>query len=509
MNSQPINELPAELTQAIDSIVATKAPADSVERVINRSIELAATSTSPSGAVSSPSATRYQFLMRACCLVAFLSPLIFFLFKNQLDVLPGWESPMTRVLIVAFVTSGFAALAWVFGRNIIGTTKQRSALTTRWLSNAATLVVFGLLLSSLLAIPSNLYAQMQETIAKMNTIQYVMTLSNSKTEQVSTKTKMYMQGSNLMRAEIGFDGVVAVVAITDLTQKKSLSLFKQEKKAELLPIYQAEKMKQGMNETDRFLRGVDANAKLKGDSKVDGHLCSNFEVQSEGVTSIVSIDKQTKLPVQIKSVAGVPGDSGFVINQFVFDEPLDPKLFSLKAPEGYKSTIVERKEAVDDSGLKLVLGEKFGSANFGMSSEEVIKVLGEPDQILDSMESDALLYLLDEDPKVFTKALDSREFNYRSRGFKLIMQDVDGLIAVYCLGGATGESVFQGEIEGGIKMGASPEDVRKQFGEPYRKPRLDWGESASDLNYKLANGSTVHFEFEDSKLVLVVNRKNK
>ena len=312
-----------------------------------------------------------------------------------------------------------------------------------------------------------------------------------------------------MRAEIEYEGVVGFVMIMDLTQKKSLSIDKQTKTAELLPLYQVGEMQQNLSEADRFLRGVDADAKLIGESKVDGRLCSDFEVQSEGMTFIVSIDKQTKLPVQMKSVAGELGDIVSVIDQFVFDKPLDPKLFSLTAPEGYQLTTVERKEAVDDSGLKLVLGEKLGPANFGMNSKEVIEALGEPDQILDSMDSDALMYLEDEDPKVFMKAFNAREFHYGSRGFKLIIQDADGLIAIHCLGGATGERVFQGEIEGGIKMGASPKDVRKRFGEPSREPRLDRGESASDLNYKLKNGSTIRFEFEDSKLVLIVNRKNK
>ena len=61
-----------------------------------------------------------------------------------------------------------------------------------------------------------------------------------------------------MLAEIEYEGLVAVVAIMDLTQKKCLSLDNQAKTAELLPLYQVEKMQQGMNETDRYLRGVEA-----------------------------------------------------------------------------------------------------------------------------------------------------------------------------------------------------------------------------------------------------------
>lgn len=49
------------------------------------------------------------------------------------------------------------------------------------------------------------------------------------------------------------------------------------------------------------------------------------------------IDKVTKLPVQLEAIATMDGKvvGGSTISDFVFDQPIDPELFSMTPPEGY------------------------------------------------------------------------------------------------------------------------------------------------------------------------------
>ncbi len=502
--NQNVNEhMPEDLSQAINSIVAMNVPADSIQRVIDRSVELAATKSSNASAVPSPSTRRYQYLMWICGAIAFLTPIVFKLLKGRLDLLPDWENPIVRVFVVALIAFSFAGLAWSFGQSIIGTIEKRSASKVRWLANVATLVVFGLVLSSLMAGPQSLYAQMQEAIAKVKSIQYVTTMSDAKTEQEFSRTQTYLQGSDLMRVEmVGEDDSKIMTMIIDLNQKKILILDEQAKTAELAPVYQVDAMLKNSKKANSFLRGAGLDGKLIGESTINGRLCSDFEVLDDGVTSTISIDQETKLPVQMKMVVDDHPEFVSVSSQFVFDQPLDPKLFSVTVPEGYTATVVERKEPVDDSGLELVPGESFGPAKFGMTAEELIEALGQPDVISDT--ADLIIF---EDPMELLNSIELQELSYNSRGFTLLVHKEKGLITVSCNGMTMGDGVFQGQLLGGIKIGDSSEDVRKVFGEPTRKPNLSWGESKTDLNYKTANGSTLRFAFEDSKLVLVAIRK--
>ena len=509
MNKQNFDEpLPNDLTQAIDAISALEAPADSVLRVINRSVDLSA----PPSTATSP--LRYKYLMWTCCVVAILSPLVFYFLKSRLDVLPGWEHPAVRFLVVGLVTLGFGMLAWSFGQRVIGAIEKRTATNVRWFANFATLVVFGLVLSNLLGTPGNLYAQMQETLAKLKTVQYVVTMSDFKTgKPLGPQSRVYMQEPNLMRMETGADGISQLEIIIDLNQKSSLEIDVEAKTAEILPLYQIEEMKNNWNQAINDLQRLDSESKLIGDSTIDGRLCADFEVETEGVVSVVSIDKETKLPVQITTTVGEEQPITGLIDQFVFDEPLDPKLFSLEPPAGYATTVVARKEAVDDSAMELLPGKNFGAANFGMSLEQVINALGQPDKIsdfedmffMDELDPDALPE--DIAPDELLKTYQVRKLNYRSRGFELTVDKKQGLIAVHCFGWAGGGRVFQGQIAGGVKMGDSPDEVRNLLGEPFRKGDIDKGESADDSTYKAANNSIIQFKFDDSKLILVIARK--
>ena len=173
----------------------------------------------------------------------------------------------------------------------------------------------------------------------------------------------------------------------------------------------------------------------------------------------------------------------------------------VQMPEGYTTTIIDSKEAVDDSALELIPGEKFGPARFGMTVEQVIKAIGEPDlasgfvQTTFADDGGAAKYQV-------------CKLNYASRGFELSVEQDHGLIGVICFG-FPGVREFQGQFPGGIKMGDTPEDVRSVFGEVARQPNLNWGESSSDLIYQSVNNSTIRFVFNKSQLTMTVVLKKE
>jgi len=504
MNNQNIDEqMPDELSQAIRSVASMKVPADSVQRVISQSSKLA---TSKSTAAPSNSRAK-GYLFLACIAVAFLTPFGVRMLGNYLDFLPGWERPSFRGAFAGLSSMIAMFLVWSFGQHLLGNApqKKRTTSTIGWFAQLATLIVVGLMICGMLARPGNLYAQMRETMANVKTIQYVMTMTDVKTGETMSTTRRFMQGTHhLMRTEQDGGDLYSNVLILDLKEKRCLTLDGLGKTAEFLPLYQIEEMQKNWQEADDFLRGVNPDAKLIGESIANGRPCEDFEVCDDGCTTTISIDKETSLPIQMKMVMDEIPQFTTLAAEFVFDEALDPELFSMKVPAGYTTTDIERKEAVDDSGLELVSGENFGAAKFGMTVDQVIQIVGEPDQTSDFEDVVFISPDVADNPLEILKV---SRLNYASRGFEIGVEKEQGLIEVHCFGMLTGSRIFQGQISGGIKMGDSVEAVQKTMGDPSRKPMLEKGESPGDLVYDLPNGSMLRFVFEESKLALVVSRK--
>lgn len=512
MNLQNLDDqFSDELSQAIRSTASMEVPSDAVQRVISQSVDLAHARQPVAPPQRNGKFYLKRYLIPLCMLVAFLVPIAVGLFKEHLGFIPGWEQPSVRGAFAgaASITLGF--LAWSFGQHYIGAAprRKRSATTIGWLARVSTAILACWALAGFFTPSANLYAQMHATLKNVRTIQYVMTMSDSKTGKVQSTYKNYIVEPNLTRADVVHDGLFSSTLIMDLDQKKCLTLDNEEKTAEFLPLYQINEMQENWNKAHDFLRTVNPRAKSIGDSTVDGQPCEDFRLMDLDCETVVSISKETKLPLQMKMHMPTAPQFESVVNQFIFDEPLDPKLFSLKAPEGYKVTKIERRDPVDDSNLELLPGKSFGPATFGMTVEQAIEVLGQPDQT--SAFADTIVMAFDvnddTDPADALKTFKACTLNYASRGFQLSIGKEKGLFGVHCFGMFTGERIFEGQISGQIKMGDSPEMVRKVLGEPTRKPNFGQGESASDLLYKLPNGSTLRFAFEDSKLALVINHK--
>ena len=281
-----------------------------------------------------------------------------------------------------------------------------------------------------------------------------------------------------------------------MNQQKQIAIDRTKKAAEITPVYNIDGLQKRWQKMIKLLRNVDSNAQTIGDMKIGDKMCTEFLVQSEFGKVFVSIEKTTRLPVQIKAPAEDGDPYETLVEQFVFDQPLDLSLFSLEPPEGFKLTVIEGKQATDDSFLELSPGSHLGDAKFGMTLEQVVAALGQPDKISDVAST---TFAKDSNQKLYS----IRELNYSSRGFLLLVDEKHGLIKVTCMGMTYGNRVFQGKMAGGIRMGASPDEVKSVLGEPTRKPVRNWGETESDLIFELPDDSSISFTFDNNKLIMV------
>jgi outer membrane lipoprotein-sorting protein len=88
------------------------------------------------------------------------------------------------------------------------------------------------------------------------------------------------------------------------------------------------------------IRSLDEKgARSLGEKEIDGVRAKGFETDSEIRTTTVWADAKTGDPLRIEVVLKhAPGGPGkCVMTHFKLDEPLDPSLFSLEAPQGYKT----------------------------------------------------------------------------------------------------------------------------------------------------------------------------
>ena len=178
------------------------------------------------------------------------------------------------------------------------------------------------------------------------------------------------------------------------------------------------------------------------------------------------VDPRTKLPMRIEQTRKELGHTlERVMENFVFDQPLDPSLFQLNLPEGY---IAPSLTPILTSGAKflplpndlslakakLSPGVGIGPARFGMTKAQVVSVLGQPDH---EYEQGRTTYLV-----------------YRSRGFELTVQPNDrprpGLSCIKCVDHEDNPVQpfhrFQGKTDKDISLGTSRADVVAAYGEP-------------------------------------------
>jgi outer membrane lipoprotein-sorting protein len=164
----------------------------------------------------------------------------------------------------------------------------------------------------------------------------------------------------------------------------------------------------------------------------------------------VWVDSETRLPIRVEQGTV---DEKVVTYDIVFDQPVDSSRFSLTPPEGYAVTTIgepatwQQKPPAEKDMLapEVVPGVGLGPAKFGMSNEEIIKLLGKAD----SEEKGSL--------------------QYPSRGYACMVSPKRGLVAISFFSQrmcAFKVRDFAGKTKQGVGIGSSLKDLEKAFAKP-------------------------------------------
>lgn len=309
--------------------------------------------------------------------------------------------------------------------------------------------------------------------------------------------------SGMMRADMS-DGSVHVV---NPKQGKSLMLKAQEKRA-IVATYFPPRHKDlsadlYMNLL-RKLRSIIREDPVKRLPKrqIDGKRAVGFLIALgepailRGMKASVWVDPHTRLPVRVELTpaqhfaAGKPVYGSTVVwEEIVFDTQIDDSLFDTTPPAGFR---------VDSSGLvqvereplpPLVLTPKvgIGAVRFGMSKEEVIRILGQPDMLvrekrgepvhLERNLKDPALKDFQESTRALIRAWKASPdylvgydmLKYSSSGLWLCVDPDRGLLSIVVrtqLSSSGRVNDFVGKTTEGIALGAALEDIEEAYGQP-------------------------------------------
>jgi hypothetical protein len=171
------------------------------------------------------------------------------------------------------------------------------------------------------------------------------------------------------------------------------------------------------------------------------------------------VDPQTRIPLRIETVTREGGATTTEITSIIaFDRPLDARLFDLTPPEGYKvesfgvPALQDEPAAKAKDAAEIVVTPSvgIGPVKFGMTADQVIRLLGAPD-------------------KIISPNKDFKVLEYYSRGFSVHATTQHGVLMVMCYTGkffAIRVRDFAGRTDKGIKMGARRSAIEQAYGKP-------------------------------------------
>ena len=205
------------------------------------------------------------------------------------------------------------------------------------------------------------------------------------------------------------------------------------------------------------------------DGKSYAGLKGTAELKVEEKTAPVAVevwsDPDSNLPVRLKiTFEGAPSDATFVVDDMQFDLPLDEADFSLEIPAGYKEfgnqKLKEPLSAEEAAKLVIEPGIGVGKVKFGMTREELVEIMGEPE--IDQFGS----YL----------SCPSLGIQYNLSGG---LPDQIGNIILNPGGAANAHrNEFPGKTVEGIGIGSTPEEVIAAWGKPDKESQ--WGPAELD-----------------------------
>jgi outer membrane lipoprotein-sorting protein len=333
---------------------------------------------------------------------------------------------------------------------------RRRVILKRFTAAAAVLLALSGLVAWLVPWTSEVRAGFAEVQAAVQSARSVTCRQTTRIKGETGETiRLSIVGNGMLRADQAEGGYT----VTDSANHRALLVDPKKHEVTLM---------QGANVPDvnlyELIRNLpaDTSAVRLPEKKIDGKKALGFVVKVQGYPLTVWADPKTKLPVRME--AQEKDDTGntveVVVDEFVFDKELDPKLFSFEPPAGYKLKAVgvaEFPAAPADAKLKDLVVTPLvgiGPVKFGMKQEEVEKLLGKPDAA-EERGKNGYVHL-----------------NYSSRGFFIGVSKNLGVVMISCVAQKTMVTRvrnFSGKTDRGIALGASKADVIRAYGEPERK----------------------------------------
>ena len=359
----------------------------------------------------------------------------------------------------------------------------------RWAGGAAVLACsLFLLLSTFSTTESNAFAQMQLKLANLKTIQFFKTSFANNEKEPYHSVRFYIEEPNHFRMEE--TGLRNRVSVIDSANFSMMNIWPEQKQCNFHPIYDTAGISSLAKQYLDLLRLANLeDAEEIGIAVVEGRDAVEYMLPVSGLgedfIARVFVDTQSNLPLKMECIYSDTEYS--VYEDFLFDEPLAADLFEMKPPAEYT---VNRQEAIDDTNLVLESGVGLGDIRFGMKKAEVREHMGRCD-----MEAPAGRW--DDDD---SNSDDANSELFYARGFRVAINEQHGVYKFVC--GTMAEArPFQGVVKGGIRLGASPQDVESALGSDFQMT-----EDAS-MEYRSAEDVTTTFRFADQELYEVVLTK--
>ena len=322
-----------------------------------------------------------------------------------------------------------------------------------------------------------------EQVSQTRSVSFKQTTTEGAT---STTEKVVVLAEGLVRTESpGGD-----YTILDVRQGKSMFVSPSQRQARIFLGFNA-RMPANFYETFRKLHKTATKRlpeKTIGGRPVVGFV-TVMEAEDAQAEMTVWVDLETDLPVRLEADSQGQGAAKhtFTLDDIVFDAQLAPDLFRMEPPEGYAVTtegiekLPEPPQAKDLLAPEVIPGVGMGPVRFGMSKDEIIRILGQPDVV----------------------AVKGTAFEYLSRGYTLHVSPSRGCVSVVCYGQESSAAKvrdFAGKTKDGIGLGSSLEDLEAAFGKPNQIETASEAPSMKYVRYQtcgldftLANDRVVQF----------------
>lgn len=272
-------------------------------------------------------------------------------------------------------------------------------------------------------------------------------------------------------------------SITSLKDSKRLEVNPDDKAAVVSHIHQLtdpHDFVEQLRTLDKSFKAVSLDKRM-----IDGELCAGFRIEQPTATLLVWVSPKTSLPsrveriVEIKEGANSRLVSTETFEDIAFDVPLNDEHFSLIPPADYSVTESGKPQAslADVFREKLMIVPKvgIGPLQFGMSEEDVLELLGTPDEVItrvpqvpitdETVDVDGVKRPPGAELVVLTQL---RSFTYTGLGVSLTFETNQGLGGITCRSQIpiTSEVSFPGQTPEHISLGSTNEELIATYGEP-------------------------------------------